>query len=34
MDEQTKSELWDLAVGTFIGVSVVTSIVYLAAAAI
>jgi hypothetical protein len=34
MDEQTKSEIWDLTAGTFIAVSVVSSLAYLIASAI
>jgi hypothetical protein len=29
MEEQTKVEMWDLAAGAFIAVSVVTSLVYM-----
>ena len=34
MDEQTKSELWDLTAGTFIAVSVVSSLAYMIVSAI
>ena len=34
MDDGTKSEIWDLAAGTFIAVSVVSGMTYIIAAAI
>ena len=34
MDEQTKTEIWDLAAGTFIAVSVVSGMVFIIANAI
>jgi hypothetical protein len=34
MDEQTKTEIWDLAAGTFIAVSVFSSMAYFIASAI
>ncbi len=34
MDKQTKMEIWDLAAGTFIAVSVVSSIAFIVASAI
>jgi hypothetical protein len=34
MDEQTKSEIWDLAAGTFIAVSVFSSMAFIIANAI
>jgi len=34
MDEQTKTEIWDLAAGAFIAVSVVSSKAYFIASAI
>jgi len=34
MDEQTRVEFWDMAAGTFIAVSVVTSLAYLVVSAI
>ena len=34
MDEQTKTEIWDLAAGTFIAVSVVSSLAYMIVSAI
>jgi hypothetical protein len=33
MDEQTKTEIWDLAAGTFIAVSVVSGMAYIIATA-
>ena len=34
MDEYTKAEIWDLAAGTFIAVSVVSGVAYIIASAI
>jgi hypothetical protein len=34
MDEYTKTEIWDLAAGTFIAVSVVSSMAFIIASAI
>jgi hypothetical protein len=34
MDDHTKSEIWDLAAGTFIAVSVFSSIAYVVISAI
>ena len=34
MDEITKTEIWDLAAGTFIAVSVVSGVAYIIASAI
>jgi hypothetical protein len=34
MDEQTKAEIWELATGTFIAVSVVASLAYMIVSAI
>jgi len=34
MDEQTKNEIWDLAAGTFIAISVVSGMAYIIAGAI
>jgi hypothetical protein len=34
MDEQTKMEIWDLAAGTFIAVSVVSSMAFIIASAV
>jgi hypothetical protein len=34
MDKQTKVEIWDLAAGTFIAVSVVSSLAYMIVSAI
>jgi hypothetical protein len=34
MDEQTKTEIWDLAASTFIAVSVVSSVAFIVVSAI
>jgi hypothetical protein len=34
MDKQTKMEIWDLAAGTFIAVSIVSGMAYIIAGAI
>jgi hypothetical protein len=34
MDEQTKSEIWDLAAGTFIAVSVFSGVAFIVVSAI
>jgi hypothetical protein len=34
MDQQTRTEIWDLAAGTFIAVNVVSSLAYMIVSAI